>query len=154
MDDWEDLGAGHFGINTRFAMDKSMEGVDVEAELTEVNLLNEGLALMQTYPDLYEEIHYFTDYIERGDRGEDVYALQTELNNLGYLMLEPTGYYGEMTEHAIFKLQQRWGLVETMDDPGAGALGPNTRIILNEVIGARIDTKSYMALKREDDSTQ
>lgn len=149
LDDWEDLGAGHFGINTRFAMDKAMEGIDIEAAMTEVTLLNEGLALMQTYSDLYEEVNYFTEYIERGDRGEDVYALQTELNNLGYLMLEPTGYYGEMTEHAIFKLQQRWGLVKTMDDPGAGALGPNTRSILNEVIGARIDTKSYLALKRE-----
>lgn len=154
LDDWNDLGAGHFGINTRFAMDKAMEGVDIESELTEVNLLNEGLALMQTYPDLYEEINYFTDYMERGDSGADVYALQTELNNLGYFMLEPTGYYGEMTEHAVFKLQQRWELVETMDDPGAGVLGPNTRSMLNEIIGSRVDTKSYMALKREEDNTQ
>jgi len=150
IDEWEDLGAGHFGINTRFAMDSAMENVDVDAEMEKVELLNKGLALMQTYPDLYEEINYFTDYIQKGDSGSDVYALQTELQNLGYLMIEPTGYYGEMTEHAVFKLQQRWGLVETIDDPGAGVLGPNTRSMLNEVVGSRIDTKSYMALNRSN----
>lgn len=147
-----DFGAGHFGINTRKAMDKAIADLDLEKELEKISFLNKGFVLMQEYDDLRENPEYFTDLLMIGDRGDDVYALQAELNNLGYFMLEPTGYYGEVTEHAVFKLQQRWGLVENTNDPGAGTVGPKTRSMLNEVIGERVDTKSYIALVRAGES--
>lgn len=148
---WEDFGAGHFGINSRKAMDQMMAEVDIEAELEKIEFFYEGLEMIQKYEDLAEEPDYFTDYLVFGDRGDDVYALQMELKTLGYFLLEPTGYYGEVTEHSVFKLQQRWGLVASMDDPGAGTVGPQTRSMINEVIGDRIDTKIYIAMNREED---
>ncbi|MFH1299181.1 MAG: peptidoglycan-binding protein [Patescibacteria group bacterium] len=152
VDDWGQLGAGHFGINSRKAMDKVMVDIDIETELESIEELNDGFQKMQEYADLAENPTYFADYLVFGDRGDDVYALQEELQALGYLLLDPTGYYGEVTEHAVFKLQQRWGLIAGRDDLGAGVVGPQTRGMINSIIGERIDTKSYIALNRDEDT--
>lgn len=151
VDDWSDFGAGHFGINSRRAMDDAVNGVDMETELQKIESISQGFQRMQSYSDLREDPFYFTSSLARGDSGSDVYALQEELANLGYFMIEPTGYYGEVTEHAVFKFQQKLGAVGTMDDQGAGVVGPTTMSTLNEIVRDRIDTKSYIALKREDD---
>jgi peptidoglycan hydrolase-like protein with peptidoglycan-binding domain/3D (Asp-Asp-Asp) domain-containing protein len=151
LDDWSDFGAGHFGINSRRAMDNAVDGVDMDSELQKVETINTGFQKMQSYSDLKEDPDYFTGALARGDSGDDVYALQAELANLGYFMIEPTGYYGEVTEHAVFKLQQKLGIVDTMEDQGAGIVGPTTMSTLNEVVRDRIDTKSYIALRRDDD---
>ena len=151
VNDPSDFGAGHFGINTRKAVDKAMVEVDIEAAVAEIAYLNDGYLKMMGYADLAEDPVYFTYYLGRGDSGDDVYALQAELKKLGYFFLNPTGYYGEVTEHAVFKLQQRWDLVATMEDPGAGTVGPQTRSMLNGVVGERIDTKTYIAINRDED---
>ncbi len=151
LDSEWDLGAGHFGVSTRRCMDEALADVEIEKELEQIDFLREGLAKIQEYTDLSEDPVYFTNSLSLGDSGDDVYALQVELQNLGYFLIEPTGYYGEVTEHAVFKLQQKWGLVETMDDEGAGVAGPKTRGMINEVVEDRIDTKIYVAEGRETD---
>ena len=151
VEDWNDFGAGHFGINSRSAMDNAIDVLDMEAEMQKIEAISSGFQKMQSYSDLKEDPYYFTGALARGDSGSDVYALQEELANLGYFMIEPTGYYGEVTEHAVFKFQQKLGVVETMDDQGAGVVGPTTMSNLNEIVRDRIDAKSYIAVKREDE---
>ncbi|OIP80222.1 hypothetical protein COW94_03585 [Candidatus Peregrinibacteria bacterium CG22_combo_CG10-13_8_21_14_all_44_10] len=152
VDDSWDFGAGHFGISTRRSIDKALADVEIEKELEQIDFLKEGLAKIQQYTDLSEDPVYFTNSLALGSSGEDVYSLQVELQNLGYFLIEPTGYYGEVTQHAVFKLQQKLGLVTTMEDEGAGVAGPKTRSTINEIVGDRIDTKIYVAEGRAGDA--
>jgi len=85
-----------------------------------------------------------------GDSGDSVRQLQEELLKLGYLRIQPTAYFGETTEHALFKFQQSQGLVSSKEETGAGVLGPRTRNILNGIITARYEAKSLMAFEREE----
>lgn len=146
----DELGAGHFGINTRKKFDASIKGGDGSNEIIETQ---KGSALMSKYSDLYEEKELFGTALKLGDSGNTVRKLQEELVKLGYLRISPTGYFGETTEHALFKYQQSIGLVASKDDAGAGYLGPNTRDALNKILENRYDTKISLALGREDIST-
>lgn len=47
--------------------------------------------------------------LKEGMSGNDVTALQRDLNTLGYLNVSPTGYYGSLTKAAVIKLQGRHG---------------------------------------------
>ncbi len=143
------LGAGHFGPSTRRSLENALEGIEVDKEIEKIDFLKNGLSKIQKYTDLSEDPIYLTYSLSRGNSGEDVLALQQELKNLGYFLIEPTGYYGEVTEHAVFKLQQKLGLVSTMEDTGAGIVGPKTRSTINEIVGDRIDTKIYIAEGRD-----
>ena len=61
----------------------------------------------------------FTEYLKIGSRGEQVKQLQAILG------INPTGYFGSLTESAVKGLQERNGLSAT------GTVGPRTRAILN-----------------------
>lgn len=142
----DELGAGHFGINTRRKFDEIIS----LGESENVIKLQKGRALMSRYPDLDESLETFSRPLARGDSGDDVVRLQEELALAGFLRLKPTGFFGEITEHAVFKFQQYHGLVETKDDRGAGYVGPATRRALNAIISNRIDMKSFLAYRREE----
>lgn len=142
----EELGAGHFGINTRKKFDEYIKnGVSEE----NTNLLK-GRSLMNKFEDLKEESYRFSRSLELGDSGEDVTKLQQELASLGFLRTEASGYFGEVTEHALFKFQQSRGIIEEKTDQGAGYFGPKSRETLNNIIATRFDTKSLLAYKREE----
>jgi len=145
----DEMGAGHFGINTRKKFDALISGENA-GETVE---LQKGRNLLSKYPDLFEEEVLFASALELGDSGETVRALQEELMRLGYLRIEPTGYFGETTEHALFKFQQSIGLVASKDSSGAGYLGPGTRTALNRIIENRLSTKSIMAYRRDEISS-
>ncbi len=145
----DELGAGHFGINTRLSFDKFIKNGMDEATIK----LQKGARLMQKYVDLQEESMTFESSLELGAKGDEVSRLQGELNRLGYLRIDPTGYFGEVTEHAVFKFQQSQGLVQNESDQGAGYLGPSTRVELNNIIASRFDTKSLIAYQREEISS-
>lgn len=146
----DELGSGHFGIRTRQKFDQLIKGgTETQALLEEVL----GKNLLAKYADLYEEKTFFSTAIGLGDSGEVVRDLQKELQNLGYLRLEPTGYFGETTEHALFKFQQTQGLVMSKEESGAGYLGPRTREVLNSIIENRYETKSVIAFQREEISS-
>ncbi len=142
----DDLGAGHFGINTRRVFDKFItNGVD-EQKIK----LQKGSRLMKNYTDLNEVKTEFNSSIEIGEKGEAVTMLQNELNRLGYLRIPATGFYGEVTAHAVFKFQQSQGLVKTEEDNGAGYFGPATRSVMNSILASRFNTKSLLAFQREE----
>ncbi len=85
--------------------------------------------------------------LKPGDSGEDVRKLQEELGKVNLFGLEPTGYYGEVTEHAVYKFQQINKLAGDKSSSGAGVFGPLTRSRMNEIVAARLKMGELLALK-------
>ncbi len=50
--------------------------------------------------------------LSRGMQGSEVFKLQSDLNSIGTMLLEPTGYYGEITEKAVFEFQKEYNLLQ------------------------------------------
>lgn len=146
---WEDLGAGHTGVNTRKMLDLAISRLREEQEAQALQRYQQGLLLLAYHPDLDRNRNPLTHDLSLGSVGEDVRRLQQELRVLGYLRLDPTGYYGEVTQHAVFKFQQKKGIVLTEEDSGAGVAGPQTRSILNTLIEFRTQELSLIAYQRE-----
>ncbi|HOM02849.1 MAG TPA: peptidoglycan-binding protein [Acetivibrio sp.] len=67
--------------------------------------------------------------LKEGMSGSSVTALQKDLKALGYLNVEPTGYYGSLTKQAVKKLQAKYGLE---DD---GIAGRNTLALIDRLMG-------------------
>ncbi|SDI03191.1 Cell wall-associated hydrolase, NlpC family [Alteribacillus persepolensis] len=53
-----------------------------------------------------------TEVLRYGSRGENVTALQSQLQQLGFMKMEPTGVYGEVTENAVKNFQAAHGLTQ------------------------------------------
>ena len=51
--------------------------------------------------------------LQEGDQGEEVFAMQTRLDELGYLDTEYDGHYGEYTAGCVKEFQKVNGLPET-----------------------------------------
>lgn len=149
VSDPADMGAGHFGINTRTQFDRL---INDEELATETIRLQRGSVLLSKHNDLFEERTLFASTLELGDSGSMVTLLQTELINMG-LLYQTTGYFDEVTEHAVYKFQQIHGLVTDKTDPAAGYVGPGTRGALNAIINKRYEAKSIMAYQREELAT-
>ncbi len=68
-----------------------------------------------------------------GSSGEDVSALQQYLKEERYFFMEPTGYFGRVTEGALKAWQAAKGIVSngTPETTGWGVAGPRTRAIIN-----------------------
>ncbi|GAA6619260.1 peptidoglycan-binding protein [Scytonema sp. NUACC26] len=49
-------------------------------------------------------------YLKQGDSSQEVRKLQEDLQQLGYLRTNPTGYYGPTTQEAVARFQQNSGL--------------------------------------------
>lgn len=47
-----------------------------------------------------------------GMRGETVEKLQKHLNDLGFMSVKPTGYFGSITKTAVIKFQRRYSLAQ------------------------------------------
>ena len=77
------------------------------------------------------------NWIEYGDRGNDVKALQTKLNKVGY-KLEVDGICGNATVSAIKDLQRKYNLAVD------GQAGKNTITKLDSVIAAK-ENKNFKA---------
>ena len=72
-----------------------------------------------------------------GSSGHEVNVLQQELAHLNFYKGPITGYYGEITEHAVLKFQQSQYLVGDETSLGAGVMGTKTRDRMNELIASR-----------------
>lgn len=94
----------------------------------------------QAKSETIEDVSAFAADLKLGDSGEDVRKLQAELKRIHLLGIEPTGYYGEVTEHAVFKFQQVHGLAGDKSSQGAGIFGPMTRAKFNSLVAARLET--------------
>lgn len=146
----EDFGAGHTGVNTRKMLDLAVARLKEDKDQATLQRFQKGLTLLDKYPDLRKRTDSFRRDLVRGELGEEVRRLQHELSELGFLRIEPTGYFGELTEHAIFKFQQKLGLIKGKDEAGAGIFGPATREQLNAILEERVEQMSYIALNREE----
>jgi hypothetical protein len=67
----------------------------------------------------------FTRNLTKGMRGDDVKELQKLLALEGYFLVEPTGFYGPLTEAGVKMYQKNHYLDQT------GSVGPKTRAALN-----------------------
>lgn len=79
----------------------------------------------------------FTRALEEGVRGDDVTALQQILAGDPAVYPEGlvTGYFGNLTEKAVQRFQEKYGIAN-QGDAGYGYVGPKTRTKLNELLGA------------------
>lgn len=72
---------------------------------------------------------YSNATLKKGMRGDEVYALQQDLYDLGFMTVKPTGYYGSITEAAVLKLQKKYGLLKD------GIAGKQTKGKLDSLMG-------------------
>ncbi|MBP6948654.1 MAG: peptidoglycan-binding protein [Candidatus Pacebacteria bacterium] len=79
-----------------------------------------------------------TRLLSVGSKGDDVTALQKALKLDGFYATGPiTGYYGKLTENAVFRFQNYYKaelLIPNGYKIGTGVLGPITRKKINEII--------------------
>ncbi len=106
-------------------LDKATEyfGTDTEAAVKKFQERNglypDGKVGEQTREFLYSE-DAKANYFERGEVSEKLRTYQNRLKKLGYLTTEADGKYGNDTENAVKRFQERTGLIAD------GYLGPQT----------------------------
>ncbi|MGE5614631.1 MAG: NlpC/P60 family protein [Bacillota bacterium] len=67
--------------------------------------------------------------MSKGMRGDSVTLLQNDLKKLGFISVNPTGYYGDITEAAVINFQKKYGL--KID----GIAGPQTLGKIDKLLG-------------------
>jgi peptidoglycan hydrolase-like protein with peptidoglycan-binding domain/3D (Asp-Asp-Asp) domain-containing protein len=147
-----DIGAGHTGVNTRRMLDLALARVREDEEASKLKRFQTGLLLLEKHPDLNKKSNPLNLNLSLGSVGDGVTRLQNELVTMGLLRVKSSGYYGQSTEHAVFKFQQRMGILESKDDHGAGVFGPQTRSHFNRILDNRLHELSYIAVNREERS--
>lgn len=137
----DDSGSGYYGPATQLALQKvhfnlvgNVENVSDESSRNEALDAKEFLYI--------PEAQMLKKDLKEGDEGEDVERLQQALRDLNLLRIEPTGQYGPMTEHAVFKFQQRMGLVDSKTDKKAGKLNEETRNAINWYLDRKVQILS------------
>ncbi|MFC1600387.1 peptidoglycan-binding protein, partial [Patescibacteria group bacterium] len=134
--DENDIGAGYFGPQTYAVLALKVDDLDIDIE---DDLQREIIAQV--------EFDDFDLSLQLGDSGDEVKKLQEELKKFNLFRTAPSGYYGAVTENAVFKFQQIKGLVADRNSIGAGVFGPVTRQSMNGVLGYRANTKQLIANK-------
>lgn len=126
-----DFGAGVFGPKTM----KILASKLVDVSFDQANAEESSV----------QPVVVFSKDLRLGDKGEDVRKLQDELKRMNLLGVETSGYYGEVTQHAVMKFQQAQGLINAPDDADAGYFGPGTRARIHAIIGQRQHVNQLMA---------
>ncbi len=153
----DSFGAGYFGPQTRSTLEKAMNDEDYQkyqknekpiitlAKADKVDVAAEKVQLAGN------GLTFLSQDLEIGSEGQAVIELQTELRKLHFLGITPTGYYGDVTAHAVFKFQQSQGIVSGKDDSGAGRLGPSTRQALSNLVNKRVNVREQILAKSGQD---
>ncbi|MEK9132351.1 MAG: peptidoglycan-binding protein [Patescibacteria group bacterium] len=129
------VGAGFYGPKTRTAF------VDLITDA----YTPENLFAPAKEESTVEQIKLtFMKELKFKDKGAEVATLQEELKRLHFLGLEPTGYFGKTTEHAVFKFQQAFNIVKDEKTPGSGLVGPKTMDALNDIVARRSSQKKLV----------
>lgn len=126
-----DFGAGVFGPRTMQVLASKLVGVTFE----DANAAAEASVV---------PVVIFTKDLKLGDKGDDVRKLQEELKRMNYLGVEASGYYGDVTQHAVMKFQEGQGLIDADDRNGAGVFGATTRARVHAIIGQRQHVEQNM----------
>ena len=127
-------GAGYFGPKTFAVLSQKL-----------IAFSDPTIATIKENNIVQASYNGFNADLSLGDSGEEVKTLQEELRKVNLFKAEASGYYGEVTQHAIFKFQQKKGLLASKTDVGAGNFGPQTRSALNSLLGYRANTKQIIA---------
>lgn len=90
-------------------------------------------------------VAFLINDLKPGDKNDNVKALQQELKKLNLFRADISGFYGDTTQHAVFKFQQIQGLVEDENSEFAGVFGPKTRKYLNTFVAASSYTETRVA---------
>jgi peptidoglycan hydrolase-like protein with peptidoglycan-binding domain len=83
--------------------------------------------------------------LKNGSEGSEVTALQKDLVKLGYLSVDPTGYYGDLTEAAIKKVQKEYGY------EADGIAGEVTLSLIDRLRGRETSSAGSARLMQEGD---
>ncbi len=165
VDDANDFGAGYFGPQTRKKLEAALNGLTANQNhqknivpqqlLTPIGEITVAQAAPVDQQTLKIELagnglSFLDTDLKVGDSGQAVIELQTELRKLNLFGIEPTGFYGELTAHAVMKFQQTQGLVNDQHSFGAGQWGPQTRGKLADLVKQRIDLRSQIAQRSSD----
>jgi peptidoglycan hydrolase-like protein with peptidoglycan-binding domain/3D (Asp-Asp-Asp) domain-containing protein len=118
--DVNDYGAGYVGPKT----------IKILASKVNIGTVNAA-------SDNFVPQSVFSGDLKPGDNSEDVRKLQLELKKLNLFGADPTGNYGDTTEHAVFKFQQISMLAGDKNSIGAGIFGQKTRTAMNLIIAER-----------------
>lgn len=133
IDTRESQGAGFFGPKTMQILADKMNTTSTQINSATIVVSNA-----------------FGGDLQLGAKGADVTQLQQELKKLNLLAIDPSGYYGDVTAHAVFKFQQIQGLAGTTSSTGAGVFGKLTRARLNSLVGQRGRNEKLIADKRKE----
>jgi peptidoglycan hydrolase-like protein with peptidoglycan-binding domain len=66
---------------------------------------------------------------------------------MNYLGIAPSGYFGEVTQHAVLKFQQAQGLISSAQESAAGYFGKDTRASFHSIIAQRQHIGDLMSEK-------
>jgi peptidoglycan hydrolase-like protein with peptidoglycan-binding domain len=135
-----DAGAGYYGKKTHAALtaaiDKKLQRVSEFPKAVQVWVPAKRalpkIASLAPPPVLLErqELHFGDDLL---NKGAEVVKLQNILIRAGHLQAGlNTGYYGQKTQAAVLAFQKERRIVSSMEDSGAGRVGPKTRDALNQ----------------------
>lgn len=69
--------------------------------------------------------------LKNGMSSDAVSALQQDLKKLGFMDVDPTGYFGDITEAAVVKFQKQYGLTQD------GIAGPETSARIDSLLGTK-----------------
>ncbi len=84
--------------------------------------------------------------LKKGIRSDDVYTLQKDLNELGFMSVKPTGYYGDITKAAVLKMQKEYGLLRD------GIAGKQTLGKLDSLMGRDTADAADAAVNKANES--
>lgn len=90
--------------------------------------------LLLTFLSVQTVFAYST--LENGMRGDTVSRLQKDLKTLGFMRINPTGYFGDTTEAAVINFQKKHGLVED-GIAGSKTLGSIDKLLGRETTASR-----------------
>lgn len=126
IDTKEHLSAGYFGKDTQESIKESLE-----------NAFPENITTSSENSDTFEYLTLndtFEYQLSPGMTDVEVRRLQEVLRMMHLFKVEPTGYYGPLTQHAVTKMQLKFGVISDKSDAGSGYVGPKTRFVLNNFL--------------------
>lgn len=117
VESWDDLGAGNFGPQTRAKMTSLLYDDRVQKQIQEA----------------WDSFH-FENTLSTGARNHEVFKLQHILVKNEFMTVNPTGYFGPLTQKALIDFQIAHQIIPHKNASGAGNVGPETQEILNKLL--------------------
>jgi peptidoglycan hydrolase-like protein with peptidoglycan-binding domain len=122
IDSRDHVAAGYFGAQTQLKLVEALK----ESLPDEV-----GVTIDDESYSFLPNNEKFERSMKLGETSEDVRKLQEVLRRMSLFRIEPTGYFGPVTQHAVIKMQLKYNLIDRVSDVGAGTVGPSTQRLLN-----------------------